>query len=1340
MKSEKRQFQKWEYVETSTPSEKKKPLNLRLLLVLLWLILMGGISHSVMAQCDALVFNSPDVGSANELSVGDDCTVTFNPDLVLENPSSCPEDKMISVFVDGDLLGSGLNEVDIDLSAEIGKIIRVVIEVQTDPVITGESYLRVVDTKAPTLDCPPNYVTGEEGQLECIADTSLAALGMATVMDNCDPNLTVTFSDIVETGDCDDDYVRRITRRFRTVDANDSVATCEQIIEFRRPTADEIDFPSDVVLSCDDAIATPDSTGFPTLPSLTDTSIMIMNPCDLLIEYEDDTTYSCNKVSMTIIRTWTVSSKCAPTMKETHEQVIDIVDETDPIITCPEDFTVGMIPGECEAAVLLPEPLELTDNCDPNVTYFVNTSFGRMGLGPHVGLRKGTHTLQYTAIDACGNTTSCMTTLTVEDQETPTAVCDDELIISLTDGGVAIAKAVSFDEGSSDNCVTNLYYKARRMDTGSCDALNGDDDLEEEGVQEYFDDWVFFCCEDLDELQDSVIMRVFEVNPGRGPVHPDRMNGDGDLVDTYNECMALVTIQDKIPPRITCPPNDTIDCKDNRTDLARFGSPIVIETCGFTLDSTSLVETEQCGLGMITRTFTATDNQGLSSSCTQTIYIENNDELVDTMITWPMDVDTVLCGGPSLEPDDLPAGFDRPVVDFNGCGAITIGKTDDRFDPLEEGGCYKILRTWTVMDWCRDKAFTYRQEIKVSDNVAPTITCPVSEIVTGVSPGTCNSARVDMPIPTATDNCTAPVTIYHESSFADNSGADASGVYPLGTTTVRFYATDNCGNVDRCDVRIIVEDDVAPSPQCLVGVVAPLAEVDDDVILASVEADIFVPSDIVDPCDPDGDFDLFIRRGDGSSLTPPTTTELTFTCADIGFVNVEIWATDAQGNAGVCATRVEVQDNNSLCTGGGMTAQGVIAGQIETQDGNSVEDVLVSVQQDNPFAITTDVAGGFMVNDVPFGADVTIIPRKTDELLNGVTTMDMILIQKQILGLNQIQSPYSLIAADIDNSGGISTLDLIRLRRIVLNKDQEFPAGNTSWRFIDADYEFPEGSNPLQMDFPELKNVQDFSEARRDVRFIAVKVGDVNNSVQPNSVMKSEGRSTNGDVVLDVMDREFEAGETFTVDVSSRDLFNLIGLQFTLDYDERLIELLDFEAGNLPRMTDQNFGLTDVDQGIITASWNEDNDVLTMDEGTLVRLTFRAIRSGDLFTALELKSDPTLAEAYNYNQDAMQILLRFRDEQGQTKLNSGFKLYQNYPNPFNETTKIGFVLPTRMDVRLSVFDMAGRIVLRQQANYDKGYNELQLSSQDLPNHGLYYYTIETDEHTVTRKMIFATSR
>jgi hypothetical protein len=240
--------------------------------------------------------------------------------------------------------------------------------------------------------------------------------------------------------------------------------------------------------------------------------------------------------------------------------------------------------------------------------------------------------------------------------------------------------------------------------------------------------------------------------------------------------------------------------------------------------------------------------------------------------------------------------------------------------------------------------------------------------------------------------------------------------------------------------------------------------------------------------------------------------------------------------------------------------------------------------------------------------------------------------------------------------------------------------------------------------------------------------------------MKSEGRSTNGDVVLDVQDREFEAGETFTVDVTSQDLFNLIGMQFTLDYDERLIELLNFEAGNLPKMTDQNFGLVDIDQGIITASWNEENDVLTMDEGTIIRMTFRAIRSGDLYTALQLKSDPTLAEAYNYNQDAMQVLLRFRDDEGRTKLESGFKLYQNYPNPFNEVTKIGFVLPTRMDVRLSVFDMAGRIVLKQQANYDKGYNELLLGSEDLPNHGLYYYTIETDEHTVTRKMIFATSR
>ncbi|MBK6950141.1 MAG: hypothetical protein IPH16_20530 [Haliscomenobacter sp.] len=226
-------------------------------------------------------------------------------------------------------------------------------------------------------------------------------------------------------------------------------------------------------------------------------------------------------------------------------------------------------------------PPSINDSCDPDATFIVSTSFGKVGLGPHYYVPVGIHQITYTALDACGNTDVCFTTLTVKDDERPTAICDDEVVISLNETGTAIAAARVFDEGSKDNCVKTLYYKVRRMDIGGCDSLNGDDSAFT-GYQEWFDDVVFFCCEDVGPTLIPVILRVYTVNPGPGPIDPAREAEGGDLFGKFNECMSMVRIKDPIPPAVFCPEDATVECTEDLTDLSCFGSPVILSGCGYT--------------------------------------------------------------------------------------------------------------------------------------------------------------------------------------------------------------------------------------------------------------------------------------------------------------------------------------------------------------------------------------------------------------------------------------------------------------------------------------------------------------------------------------------------------------------------------------------------------------------------------------------------------------------------------------------------------------------------------------------------------------------------------------
>jgi hypothetical protein len=82
-----------------------------------------------------------------------------------------------------------------------------------------------------------------------------------------------------------------------------------------------------------------------------------------------------------------------------------------------------------------------------------------------------------------------------------------------------------------------------------------------------------------------------------------------------------------------------------------------------------------------------------------------------------------------------------------------------------------------------------------------------------------------------------------------------------------------------------------------------------------------------------------------------------------------------------------------------------------------------------------------------------------------------------------------------------------------------------------------------------------------------------------------------------------------------------------------------------------------------------------------------------------------------------------------------FELKQNYPNPFNPLTIIGFSIPKNGSVKLAVFDMLGKevtILVNQILN--SGTYEFRFNAEILSS-GIYYYSLITDETTISRAMI-----
>ena len=85
---------------------------------------------------------------------------------------------------------------------------------------------------------------------------------------------------------------------------------------------------------------------------------------------------------------------------------------------------------------------------------------------------------------------------------------------------------------------------------------------------------------------------------------------------------------------------------------------------------------------------------------------------------------------------------------------------------------------------------------------------------------------------------------------------------------------------------------------------------------------------------------------------------------------------------------------------------------------------------------------------------------------------------------------------------------------------------------------------------------------------------------------------------------------------------------------------------------------------------------------------------------------------------------------------AALSLYQNFPNPFNPTTTIRYDLPTDCHVTLEVFDVLGRkITTLIDERQEAGVRTVAWHVDNGIASGIYFYRLEADGSTVTRKMV-----
>jgi hypothetical protein len=327
-----------------------------------------------------------------------------------------------------------------------------------------------------------------------------------------------------------------------------------------------------------------------------------------------------------------------------------------------------------------------------------------------------------------------------------------------------------------------------------------------------------------------------------------------DDVGNTETCVQIITVVDTTPPVITGVGADgSIECPAEPV----FSEPTASDDCSIpTLTFNDVVTPGDCPQEYsVTRTWTATDDCGNTSTASQTIEVFDNT---------PPVISGVGADG-SIECPAEPVFSDPTATDACGPASLTFA------DVVTPGDCpqeYSVTRTWTATDDCGNTS-TASQTIDVFDNTPP--------VISGVG----DDHSVECPgepvfsEPTATDAC-GPASL----TFAD---VDTPGDCPQEYSVTRTWtATDDCGNSSTASQTINVVDTTPPEITC-----------PDDATYECDNVGEFGMATAIDACDPDPaiDFsDVVLNE------TCPLQIQRTWT------------ATDACGNSSSCMQQIIIND------------------------------------------------------------------------------------------------------------------------------------------------------------------------------------------------------------------------------------------------------------------------------------------------------------------------------------------------------------------------------------------------------------------------------------------------
>lgn len=320
-------------------------------------------------------------------------------------------------------------------------------------------------------------------------------------------------------------------------------------------------------------------------------------------------------------------------------------------------------------------------------------------------------------------------------------------------------------------------------------------------------------------------------------------------------------------------------------------------------------------------------------------------------------------------------------------------------------------------------------------------------------------------------------------------------------------------------------------------------------------------------------------------------------------------------------------------------------------------------------------------------------PEKTDNPLTGVSTLDLALITKHILGIEPFHCPWQLLAADINCSGTITTFDVVTARKLILGILDTLPCG--SWRFAGP---------------------SDTTSRGNCVAFQGAKIGDVNAgpNCPSNGFRTAEARSA-APCQFYVGDRLLQKGHTYNIPLRVSAATAVSAFQLNVDLNPAAVRLEGITAaaglnGFSAEMYRQD---PSSPSGRTTVLWYGAQAATVTAAEPLLWWRLTALEDVSLRDIFDISGAGPATEWYDDAGVAHPLQLQWETPA------AGTAALRIAPNPNHGAFTLHWEAPEAASTLVQVFDVQGKTVFEQAFAVLQGDNQIALQ---LPENrpGLYW--------------------